>query len=73
MEKWFFVENGTRPGEKIIAKYHPDGTIHTVAAAFISPRGYIYKIYPVRYKTNYTIKKATTISIHDVDLRGFKR
>lgn len=71
--KWYFVENGKRPGERIIAKYHPDGTIHTVASAFLDRDGYIFKIYPVRYGTHYTIKEPGMLSIHEVDSRGFKR
>ena len=73
MTKWYFVENGKRPNERIIAKYHPDGTIHTVASAFLDRDGYIYKIYPVRYGIYSTIKKASILSIREVDQRGFKR
>ena len=72
MLKWYFVENGKRPGERIIAKYHPDGTIHTVASAYLDKDGYLYKIYPVRYGIYSTIKKSAVLSVHEVDPRGFK-
>lgn len=70
--QWYFVENGKRPGERIIAKYHPDGTIHTVASAFPDKYGYIYKIYPVKYGIYSSIKNSGVISIREIDMRGFK-
>ena len=72
-EKWYFVENGKRPNEKIIATYTPKGNIHTVASAFPDKAGYIYSTYPVSYNSHKTIDKPGKLSIHEIDFRGYKK
>lgn len=71
--QWYFVENGKRPGERIIATYNKNGKIHKVAAAFLDKYGYIYNVYPVSYKGYATIKKRGVLSIREVELQGYKK
>ncbi len=72
MPKWYFVENGTRPNERIVATYTPEGRIHTVASAYLNRDGYIYKLYPVSYGGHLTINEVEYCSVYEIDPRSYK-
>ena len=70
MPEWKFLAHGTRPCELILCKRTPGGIIEQVASAYPSRKGYIYQLYPTNYKGLNSINQRTTVSIHDIDLRG---
>ena len=67
MNNWYFLAEGTRPGEKIVAQRNSGGLILHVAAAFLNPQNpYSYNLYPVSYKGIKSIDKKQSISIYDL-------
>ena len=67
MDNWYFLAEGTRPGEKIVAQRNSGGLILHVAAAFLNPQNsYLYNLYPVSYKGIKSIDKKQTISIYSL-------
>lgn len=64
-KKWYYLDEGTRPGEKIVACYIESGLTNKVASMFYDARRGTCRLYPVRYKGLDTIEKPTEISEYD--------
>ena len=71
-EKWYVIDKGSRQGEKIVARYNDDGSVHTVASAFLSRDGWMYRLYPVSYRYMYSIRSPLKVSIYNVVEQGDK-
>lgn len=72
MPNWYLMDEGPRANELILVSYTESGLINTVASAFPSRQGYIYKLYPVNYKGLKSINRPTTVSIYDIEFRRGK-
>ena len=64
-KKWYYLDEGKRPGEKIVVSYIPSGLIDKVASMYYDARRGTCKLYPVHYKGFCTIDKPTEISEYD--------
>lgn len=65
MSKWYYLDEGNRPGEKIVVSYIESGLINKVASMFYDARRGTCRLYPTRYKGFDSIDKPFEISEFD--------